>query len=259
MKSQQEALRRAFDDATMYSHPGIIGGKREEGVRRFLRDLLPRSLDVVTGQAVDYRGTTTPQLDVMVYDGSLNAPFEGEGNDKLLPAEALLAIVEVKSSLDTKEWKKIARSVARYLELKPYRSQFAVGRGGQSAAPDTLPRCFYSVVAFSSSLANASGWARREYGRISDAFGSAGCSGLDRVLILDRGVINPAERCFRPSGDLGTNLFTWYVSLANFLNREAPRRDPMDWQQYAGAAFDKDWHRILPITRPGSVGQIQIR
>jgi hypothetical protein len=55
MRSQQEALKRAFEAATLYSHPGIIGSKREDGVRKFLQDHLPQSLGVVKGQAVDYQ------------------------------------------------------------------------------------------------------------------------------------------------------------------------------------------------------------
>lgn len=245
MKSQQDALTRAFDDATFYSHPGIRGEKREDGVRKFIAGQLPDSLSVVTGQAVDYFGTVSRQLDVMVYDATLNAPFEGE-NIKLLPAEALLAIVEVKSTLSSKEWPRIAQSVARYLELQPYRKPFATRRGGQRATPDELPRCFYSVVAFSSDLAKSSGWPEREFDRMTAAFESEACLGLDRVLILDRGVINPQECRYRASESFGSNLFTWYISMANFLNREAPRRKPMDWQQYAGASFDTSWHRISP-------------
>jgi hypothetical protein len=190
----------------------------------------------------------------MVYDASLNAQFEGEEQVRLLPAEALLTIVEVKSTLDSKEWSKIAKSVAKYLELKPYRKSFGVRRGGQKATPDELPRCFYSVVAFSSRLVRSSGWARREFDLMTRAFGSVECLGLDRVLILDRGVINPLERRFRESDDFGSNLFTWYIALANFINREAPRREPMDWQQYAGAAFETGWRNIVPITRPGAIG-----
>jgi Domain of unknown function (DUF6602) len=245
MKSQQDALTKAFDDATLYTNPGIRGEKREDGVRKFLADQLPQSLSVVTGQAIDYFGTVSRQLDIMVYDATLNAPFEGE-RIKLLPAEALLAIVEVKSTLSSAEWPKIAQSVAQYLELRPYRRQFAVRRGGQKAVADDLPRCFYSVVAFSSDLAKSSGWQQREFARMTTAFESEECLGLDRVLILDRGVINPSEGRHRSSDDFGSNLFTWYISMANFLNREAPRRKPMDWQQYAGASFETSWRRIVP-------------
>lgn len=257
MKSQQRALQKAFEDATQYSNPGIIGTKREEGVKKFLKDHLPRRFDVVRGEAVDFVGTQSLELDLMVYDASLNAPFTGEENIQLIPAEALLCIVEVKSALDGKEWQRIARNVARYLEMRPYRSSFAVRRGSQNAVPDDLPRCFYSVVAFSSRLANRPGWAHRELDLMTKAFGSPDCLGLDRVLILDRGVINPLEQTYRDSNDMGASLFTWYVSMANFLNREASRRDPMDWQQYAGAEFNVDWRAILPITRPGNIGSVK--
>src|SRR6266571_739523 len=245
MRSQQDELSRAFEDATQYTHSGIRGEVREGGVRKFLADQLPQSLNVVTGQAVDYFGTVSRQLDIMVYDATLNAPFQGE-RIKLLPAEALLAIVEVKSKLSSQEWRRIAQSAAKYLELRPYRRQFATRRGGQSSVPDELPRCFYSVVAFSSDLSASPEWPQRESARMTEAFGSEECLGLDRVLILDRGVINPGECRYRASNDFGTNLFTWYVSMAYFLNREAPRRKPMDWQQYAGASFDTSWRRIVP-------------
>jgi hypothetical protein len=36
MRSQQEALRRDFEVAALYSCKGIIGSKHEDGVRRFL-------------------------------------------------------------------------------------------------------------------------------------------------------------------------------------------------------------------------------
>ena len=257
MTSQQRALQKAFEDATEYSNPGLIGTKREEGVKNFLKDHLPRRFDVVKGEAVDYLGTQSLELDLMVYDASLNAPFQGAGNIQLLPAEALLCIIEVKSTLDG-EWPRIARNVARYLEMRPYRSNFAVRRGSQSAVADDLPRCFYSVVAFSSRLVNRPGWARRELDLMTKAFGSPECPGLNRVLILDRGVINPLDQTYRGSDDMGSNLFTWYVSMANFLNREALRRYPMDWQQYAGAEFNTDWRDILPITRPGNIGSVKI-
>jgi hypothetical protein len=249
MKSQQDALSKAFNDATLYTHRGIRGEQREEGVRRFLADQLPRSLSVVTGQAIDCFGTVSRQLDIMIYDSTLNAPFQGE-RIELLPAEALLAIVEVKSKLSSDEWSKIAQSVDQYLKLRPYRRQFGVRRGGQGGIPDTLPRCFCSVVAFTSDLTTSAEWPQREFNRMTSAFGSDECLGLDRVLILDRGVVNASEGRYWASDDFGGNLFNWYVSLANFLNREAPRRKPMDWQQYAGASFDTGWQRIVPRVNP---------
>src|SRR6266568_6164428 len=212
MKSQQDALNKAFDDATLYSHPGLKGGKREEGVSTFLAGQLPQSLKVVTGQAIDYRGSVSSQLDIMVYDANLNAPLHGEGQAKLLPAEALLAIVEVKTVVTLQEWDKVSRSVAKYLELMPYKNSFGTRRSGQKAVSDNLPRCFYSIVAFSSDLVKSPDWPQRELARMRNAFGNENCLGLDRVLILDRGVINPAGSRSLSNDDLGNNLFAWYVS-----------------------------------------------
>lgn len=158
-------------------------------------------------EAVDYLGSRSGELDLMIYDATINAPFEGEGNIKLVPAEALLAIIEVKSRLDSTEWSKITRKVARYLEMRPYKGPFAVRRGGQRAEADDLPRCFYSVVSFSSRLAKSPQWPRREFDLMTRAFGSSECLGLDRVLILDRGIINPQDGSYRADDDFGSNLF----------------------------------------------------
>lgn len=234
--SQQHAMARAFEEATQFKHKNLRGGQREDGVREFLNGQLPSSLKVSTGEAVDRYGNTSAQIDVMVYDATLNSPFIGESND-LLPAEALLAIVEVKTKLTKAEWHKIADAVSKFQKLRPYQSKFAPLGAGKGGVVDPLPRCHYSVIAFSSNLAASESWADREWKRALETFGENHDPHLDRVLILDRGIINPVENSYRPSASQGENLLAWFVGLANFLNREVPRRKPMDWQNYAGRSF----------------------
>jgi hypothetical protein len=244
MRTQQHAMAKAFEDATHFKHKDLRGGERERGVRKFLSEQLPGRLKVATGESIDRFGNTSAQIDVMVYDASLNAPFAGESND-LLPAEALLAIVEVKTRLTKSEWKKVGAAIEKFRKLRPYKQAFDISKAGRSGVRPKLPRCFYSVVAFSSDLSlKKDDWARRELLRASEAIGSFDCEGLDRILILDRGMINPTEGVARSSDSPGDNLMAWYVGLANLLYREMPRRDPMDWQIYAGKTFG-DWEEIF--------------
>ncbi len=236
MATQQHAMAKAFEEATQFKHKTLRGGEREQGVRQFLNDQLPSRLKVITGEAIDRFGNTSSQLDVMVYDSALNSPFAGESSG-LLPAEALLAIVEVKTKLTRSEWKKISSSIEKFRALRPYKKTFGLSKAGRQGIASELPRCFYSVVAFSSDLSANDTWAEREQQRARDYFGTDDCLGLDRILILDRGIINPTENVFRSSTSQGENLMGWFVGQVNFLHREMPRREPMDWQTYAGSAF----------------------
>jgi len=231
-------MAKAFEEATQFKHNTLRGGEREEGVREFLSKQLPDRLKVTTGEAVDRYGNTSSQLDVMVYDATLNSPFAGESNS-LLPAEALLAIVEVKTELTNEEWKRIAKSVEAFCRLRPYKEHFSLSKSGRENAVKPGPRCFFTVAAFSSDLSSGSSWAKKEWERACKAIGNDSCLGLNRILVLDRGIINPTEAVYRPSADQGENLLAWFVGLANFLNREVPRREPMDWQIYAGGSFGK--------------------
>jgi hypothetical protein len=233
MRSYQKELRRSFEDATRFDHNGLRGGKREEGVRKFLTEQLPQRLRVVTGQAVDRFGNRSGQLDVMIYDASINPAFMAD-EAHLLPAEALLAIVEVKTELSVAEWQKIASSVGKIRQLMPYGKRFTTQRKQGRNADDRLPRCHYSVFSFRTNISHSDGWLEKEWKRSSTALGHINKRHIDRAIVLNRGLFHfPSSRGLA-SPDESENLLEWFVGLANFLNRETSRRVPMDWQHYAG-------------------------
>ena len=88
------------------SHAGLKGGANEETVRSFLRQYLPRTLDVTTGMLVDSEGNQSRQLDIIVSDSAKTPIFYESGETRVIPIECAYAVIEVKALLDKAELEK---------------------------------------------------------------------------------------------------------------------------------------------------------
>jgi hypothetical protein len=80
-------------------YTGIKGTKREDAFREFLAQRLPKRYGVASGEVVDQLNVVGPQLDALVFDQTRDFSFS-DGDVHVLPAEALLVSIEVKSKLD---------------------------------------------------------------------------------------------------------------------------------------------------------------
>src|SRR5688572_30057088 len=108
-----------FFETEKFKHSLTKGEEREIPFLEFLNQNLPKKYSAVKGEVVDLFGTSSPQLDVMIYDNSRNIPFYSSDND-ILPAEALLASIEIKSRLTQEEIRKILINVNKLKSLKPF-------------------------------------------------------------------------------------------------------------------------------------------
>ncbi len=82
------------------NHGGVKGSRVEVAVREFLRNRLPRRLDIGHGEVIDQSGRRSRQLDVVVSD--LDQPFSGSGDDPaLFLVDGVAACGEVKTTLTT--------------------------------------------------------------------------------------------------------------------------------------------------------------
>ena|SRR5437667_11676606 len=84
-------------------HPHEFGTNREEVVREFLSLNLPKRLGVSTGFVFDSSGTVSKQMDVVIYDCNNCPRFETVGGKYFFPCEAVVAVGQVKSRLDSKQ------------------------------------------------------------------------------------------------------------------------------------------------------------
>lgn len=103
-------------------HPGLKGSGFEDIVRDFLREYLPRMLDISTGILVDAAGRSSRQLDLIVSDSAKTPILFRSGETRVIPVECAYAVFEVKSRLNTSELDKIFQNMdsVRHLEKRAF-------------------------------------------------------------------------------------------------------------------------------------------
>jgi len=237
MKQAGEQLALDFRTATEFDQAGARGEYREEGVRKFLSNQLPSRYAIETGFVYDARDETSGQLDVMIYRAHDTPPLL-TGKSFLVPCESLLAAVEVKSELNADEIRdslKIAQSIR---QLSPFGKHFIdAPRRGDPAVASDMPRCQFSIFAFSTDLKPGDDWLVREGARLRRYAKELDIpmQWVDRLIVLDRGIINCVEGRGHDSVRSGQSaLQIWFVHLLNFLRREDERRKGIDIDIYTG-------------------------
>jgi hypothetical protein len=103
-------------------HKGTKGMLRESPLADFFSKKLPSVFGVTTGEAVDLDNRSSPQLDVLFYNRMRDFPFVSE-SAVVLPAEALLASIEVKSRLDANEARKSVEAARTLRKLRPFKAE----------------------------------------------------------------------------------------------------------------------------------------
>jgi len=240
-----------WEKASRLRHKGLKGKGRELPVETFLSQRLPKTFSVVNGEALDRFGRRTGELDLMVFDAGRNAPLiqsysqGGTKGSALLPAEALLCVIEVKSILTRTELEHCYAAAALVRSLRPFGKRFVGPRSAGAPANDHNHRCMYLIFAYSSDL-SADDWIKKEWKRLTEvaAGQKVDPTVIDRVLVLDRGLIDPAHKMGKVSEQKGEDtFFDWYLHLSNFAARENARRPQIDWQYYGGK-ISPGWTRM---------------
>jgi len=227
-----------FIKSDIFRNATSKGGERETPVKKFFEDHLPNTYRIVKGEVVDLNENRSPQLDIMIYDGLRNFPFFS-GESYILPAEALLVSIEVKSSLKRKELIKSLKAANKLKSIKPYKEKLSPRRTGGKAA-DKKYRYFHCVFAYNSDLSIKQG-IQGEFHRLVDVSKSLNLplSLLDRLYITNRGLINPDAKIGRKENSgKGEGLMNLYMDILNFLIRENRRRDIAPYIDYAGRMSD---------------------
>ena len=98
----EKLFHTRYDLSSTIRHRGERGRQREDGLLVFLRENLPGAYGVATGEIIPYLGPNpSPQCDIIIYD-HLHMPVLGRtAAVQQVPLEAVYAIIECKSILDT--------------------------------------------------------------------------------------------------------------------------------------------------------------
>lgn len=228
-----EALGESF------SHMGVRGSGGEAAVASFLKDKLPSRIGVTTGQVIDCTGAMSRQLDVILYDQDRTPMlFTSPNNsDNLVPAEGVIAVIEVKTRLTKSLLKDVYRncqsvkSLTRtaYLNRPPHVPSRVYGQDWIDVP------IYYSLFAAKSDNMYA--------GAINDLQeGSPLHQRIDSVCYLDRGAnLNVSIASYRdspvfsstPSPNSGLadvvseqGLMYWYGALTSVVSQAEVR--PID-------------------------------
>lgn len=110
-------------------HMGERGAEREEIVQRFLQPLLPERFGIGRGEIRATNGVWSKLQDLIIYD-KLNCPrlFAGK-RSQIFPAENVLAVIEVKTRLRTRDIERSTKSIQSVRKLKKVGMSTHVGAG----------------------------------------------------------------------------------------------------------------------------------
>lgn len=246
MEKAKKRILLEGDDASDFEHNGIVGDERAASLATFFNERLPDRFGVRKGEAIDHCDTRTGQLDFVIYDRSRCAPIRVGNENLLLPCEALYCVVEVKTRITQDELDKCYISAGKIRKLRPFKKPFVAARQDGADAKDHRDRCLYVIFGYTSNLGNDADWTKKEYQRLTAAAQSAKAPTdcVDRLFILDRGIIDPKKRAGKwESGSADSVFLESYLHIVNFLGREAARRQPVDWQMY-GPRSAKGWKSL---------------
>ena len=106
----QKVLHAKYDLSSTIQHRGERGRQRENGLLTFLRDTLPGAYGVATGEIIPFLGReASPQCDIIIFD-HLYMPILGRTSAvQQIPLEAVYAVIECKSRLDSSALKDAGR------------------------------------------------------------------------------------------------------------------------------------------------------
>jgi hypothetical protein len=243
MEEAEQSLLAAFRKSGRTSHKGLKGDARAKSIADFLQKRLPSGYGVLCrGEIVDYLDQRSGELDIIIFDKIRNAVLSDE--PLWIPAESLLAYIEVKSVLTKNELRKSYMAAKKISSLRPFKRTFTLAGGNTDGAPAKAPqsaegvvseplRCFRTVFAYKTNLKVAD-WLAREWERILKVTGDIPCTPalIDRILVLNRGMINAPSQIGTDTFAISSVFQQWFINLANFLTRENGRRPPFDWQTY---------------------------
>lgn len=135
----QELEASLLRSRAAFKHKLTSGESTEAAVRAFLRENYPESVGICHGQVIDVNGDSSAQLDVIMYDKARTPVFyaDRENGVRLIPAEGVLAAMEVKHRVTTDDLRKSARDAETLKKLKR-EAYFAKSPSAPFGSPQNL-------------------------------------------------------------------------------------------------------------------------
>lgn len=101
-------VQKVVNDSKQFGkleHAGTKGRWRELFVSELIEPLLPDGVSVTTGILVDSKGIQSRQLDIIIYASDALPPILRSVEQSLIPVDAAIQVIEVKSRMNAAEMK----------------------------------------------------------------------------------------------------------------------------------------------------------
>lgn len=147
---QKEMLQKLQTGAFSVIHPGTKGDNTEANWIKWFQEYLPERYKVDKAIIIDSSGKQSQQIDLVIYDAQYSYLVFHQGDTKLIPAESVYAVFEVKQELN-KEYIEAAGEKAKSVRTLCRTSAPIKHAGGQYD-----PKPLHEILA--GILTTRSGW-----------------------------------------------------------------------------------------------------
>jgi hypothetical protein len=97
----QKELENKYEISSTIRHKGERCRSREVGISGFLRENLPETYGIGTGELFSFNSEgISPQCDIIIYDRMRTPVFGKQEAVQQIPIEAVYVVIEVRSILD---------------------------------------------------------------------------------------------------------------------------------------------------------------
>jgi hypothetical protein len=206
------------------THDGSLGDGVEDAWIRLLRRYLPERYCVDRAFAIDHQGTTTDQLDCVIYDSHFTPSLFGRDRNRYVPAEAVYATFEIKPTVNAQHLKAAAKKVGSVRKLLRTSAPIPWANGVNPAKKPFL--IIGGILAMKASWANGLGQAFERQFRSWD-----GNYQLDMVLTASSGFCDRfSPGCLTTSNGAGTLIRGLFRLLSALRDRATVTA--IDWGKY---------------------------
>ena len=112
----------SFDKADLGTTGVLVGSAKEHPVRTKLEHILPAGIGVGAGCVIDSYGKTSRQMDIVLYEKDICPVYSINDTPETTyyPCEGIVAVGEIKSTLDSKELEDIFHKIESVKRLKRF-------------------------------------------------------------------------------------------------------------------------------------------
>lgn len=137
----------------VFGHPGAKGNVSEREWVALLQKHLPERYRVDNAFVIDSEGHISQQIDVVVYDRHFTPELYLQQGERLIPAESVYAVFEVKQNLSAEHVTYAREKVASVRALA--RTSAPIYHAGGTFPPRPLPRILGGLLTYTSDYSPA--------------------------------------------------------------------------------------------------------